>query len=355
MANGDISKYRTCFTQLPIRLPDRPVNETAASRTDDSRVIVVRSIVGGVLMGLANLVPGISGGTMLLAAGIYPKFIEAVANVTRFRFRFESILVLGCVVAAAATAILLLAGTLKDLVVDQRWIMYSIFIGLTLGGLPVVWRLARPASRGLVVSAIVSFSLMVLLALLQAYGVTGSGGSNSVTLFVAGLAGAAAMILPGVSGGYLLLLMGQYVPILGGIDALKTALRERDFAAMLDPTFSVVVPVGLGVVIGVAVVGNALQWFLSRYRKATLGALIGLLLGSTVGLWPFQQPVAPAVGDMIKGRVVTEETIDEIDPEDWKTAYFRPDALTVASSIGLIAIGFAATMGIARIGRDDPS
>ena len=355
MAIGDRCKYRTFFVHCRLRQPDRPVNETAVHSNADSQVIVVRSIVGGTLMGLANLVPGISGGTMLLAAGIYPKFIEAVANVTRFRFRFESMLVLGCVVAAAAAAILLLAGTLKDLVVDHRWIMYSIFIGLTLGGLPVVWRLARPASKSLVISALVSFSLMVLLAVLQAYGVAGSGGSNSVMLFTAGLAGAAAMILPGVSGGYLLLLMGQYVPILGGIDALKTALRERDLTAMLDPAFSVVLPVGLGVVIGVAVVGNALQWFLNHYRKATLGALIGLLLGSTVGLWPFQRPVAPAVGDVIKGQVVTEETIEDIDPEDWKTTYFRPDALTVASSVGLIAIGLAATMGIARIGHDESS
>lgn len=83
-------------------------------------------------MGLANLVPGISGGTMLLAAGIYPKFINAIADITRFRFRLQSILVLGTVVAAAGLAILLFAGLLKDLVIDQRWIMYSLFIGLTL-------------------------------------------------------------------------------------------------------------------------------------------------------------------------------------------------------------------------------
>ena len=292
---------------------------------------------------------------MLLATGIYPKFIEAVADLTRFRFRFESILVLACVVAAAGTGILLLAGTLKDLVVNQRWVMYSLFIGLTLGGLPVVWRLARPASRGLAGAAMISFALMVALALLQASGVTGSGGSNSVMLFIAGLAGAAAMILPGVSGGYLLLLMGQYVPILGGIDQFKSALRDRDLAAMMDPAFSVVLPVGLGVVIGVALVGNALQWLLHHQRKATLGALIGLLLGSTVGLWPFQTPQPPSVGDTIKGQVVTEETIGDIDPEDWNTTYFRPDLRIIGCSIGLIAMGFATTMGIARIGREESS
>ena len=85
--------------------------------------LVARSIFGGVLMGLANLVPGISGGTMLLAAGIYPKFIDAIAEITRFRFRFRSLLLLGCIAGAAGLGILLLAGVLKDLVVDFRWVM----------------------------------------------------------------------------------------------------------------------------------------------------------------------------------------------------------------------------------------
>lgn len=304
-------------------------------------------------MGLANLVPGISGGTMLLAAGIYPKFIEAVSNVTRLRFRYQSLLVLGCVVGAAGIGILLLAGTLKDLVVDHRWIMYSLFIGLTLGGLPVVWKLARPASKGLVIAAFVSFLIMVVLAILQATGYTGSGGSNFVMLFFAGLAGASAMILPGVSGGYLLLLLGQYVPILKGVDQFKDGLKARDIDALMDPAFAVVLPVGLGVVLGVVLVGNLLQWLLRHQRKTTLGALIGLLLGSTVGLWPFQIPVEPKIGDTIKGSVLTAKTIDAIEPDDWPTVYFRPDAITVASSIALVAVGFGITMGIARIGREE--
>ena len=153
--------------------------------------LTLRASFGGLLMGLANLVPGISGGTMLLAAGIYPQFIEAVSDVTRLRYRFRSLLVLGCVVAAAGLGILLLAGTLKDLVVHHRWVMYSLFIGLTLGGLPVVWRLAKPASTSLIVSAAVAFLLMLSLAVLQAMNVVGSGGSNFALFFLAGLAGIA--------------------------------------------------------------------------------------------------------------------------------------------------------------------
>ncbi len=112
------------------------------SATSSKTLLIIRSSIGGCLMGLANLVPGISGGTMLLAAGVYPGFISAIAEVTRFRFRIRSLVLLASVVASAALAILLLAGNVKDLVTNYRWLMYSLFIGLTLGGVPLVYRMA---------------------------------------------------------------------------------------------------------------------------------------------------------------------------------------------------------------------
>lgn len=322
---------------------------TKATRASNS-TLVSRSILGGFLMGLANLVPGISGGTMLLAAGIYPVFIDALANITRLKFRFRSMLVMACVAGSAGLGILLLAGTLKELVVNQRWVMYSLFIGLTLGGLPIVWRLARPASAGLVVSATVSFIMMVLLAILESRGIVGTGDSNYFTLFFAGLAGASAMILPGVSGGYLLLLMGQYVPILNAIDQLKDAISARDFSAALGPSMGVLLPVGIGVIMGIVLVGNLLEWLLRKYRQATLGVLLGLLLGSTVGLWPFQEGVPPQVGDTIKGKILTPDNLAEIEPDDWETKRFRPDATQITSSLLLVGLGLGVTMGISLIG-----
>ena len=113
-------------------------------------------------------------------------------------------LVLSCVAGSAFLAILLFAGLMKALVIDHRWIMYSLFIGLTLGGVPLVWRLARPASLGLVLGVVAGFILMLLLNSIQA---AGTGEHDIALLFLSGLAGASAMILPGVSGGYLLLLL----------------------------------------------------------------------------------------------------------------------------------------------------
>jgi putative membrane protein len=316
-------------------------------------LLAVRAAIGGVLMGLANLVPGISGGTMLLAAGVYPQFISGIAELTTGRYRRRSVLTIGTIAGAAGIAILLLAGPMKTLVVEQRWMMYSLFIGLTLGGVPLVWKLARPMTPGVWGGAVAAFCVMLLMQL----GGDGSiGGDRSVPLlFVSGLAGASAMILPGVSGGYLLLLLGQYENILGAIDQVKRGLLGDgglDLALLMDAMW-VIVPVGIGVVVGIVGVSNALKWLFERYEKATLGALLGLLFGAVVGLWPFQMPVAPQPGDVIKGRVVSVESAPEIEQDDWRLERFDPTGGQAGAALGLLALGLGATLAIARLNSDD--
>ena len=317
-------------------------------------VLALRGAIGGVLMGLANLVPGISGGTMLLAAGIYPQFINAIAEVTTVTFKSRSILVLGSVIVAASAAILFLAGAVKDMVVDHRWVMYSLFIGLTLGGVPIVWKMIRKATFAVWVGVSVGFLAMAILAVVQQMGSNsvGSEGSNPFMLGVAGLAGAGAMILPGLSGGYLLLVLGQYIPILTGIDQFKEALKARDIAEAMSVGLSVGLPVGLGVVVGMVVVSNLLRLVLKKYEKATLGVLLGLLLGAVVGLWPFQEGQAPTPGDTVKGQIITEENIDEVDVEDYPTVLFSPTGKQLGLSLVLIFVGLLVTLGIAAVGGD---
>ena len=309
-----------------------------------------RALAGGVLMGLANLVPGISGGTMLLATGVYPAFIAAIADLSTLKLRRNGLLLLGMVVAAAGLAILLLAGPTRSLVIEQRWIMYSLFIGLTLGGIPLVWRLVVPATTATWVGAALGFAVMVAMALREA---ASSGGESSMPLLLlAGVAGAGAMILPGISGGYLLLLLGQYLPILGAIDKLKQALLAAggpDLALLLE-ALAVVVPVGVGVVVGVVGISNLLHWTLNRFPKATLGVLLGLLVGAVAGLWPFQQGIPPREGDIVKGRVLGPGDLAEVEPEDWRVERFLPDAGQALAALGLVALGFGATGLIDRLG-----
>ncbi|MFP6639286.1 MAG: DUF368 domain-containing protein, partial [Myxococcota bacterium] len=230
---------------------DPPASGHALEEVDqmDLTPLLARSAVGGVLMGLANLVPGISGGTMLLAAGVYPTFISSIAQVTTLRITLRPVLTLGTIALSAIIAILLFAGAMRTLVIEERWMMYSLFIGLTLGGLPLVWRLAKPANGALVLGAAIAFAGMVWMSL----GGTSPGGDNArfSLLLLSGLAGASAMILPGVSGGYLLLLLGQYEPILGGVDTLKRGVLGGDGAPGMNPdlifqSMEIILPVGLG-------------------------------------------------------------------------------------------------------------
>ncbi len=311
----------------------------------------LRCMLGGVLMGLANLVPGISGGTMLLAAGIYPRFIAALADLSALRFRKSSIFVLATVGFAAAAAILLGAGPVKDAVVEHRWAMYSIFIGLTLGGVPVLWQMARPATNAFWTAMIAGLIVMAGLAWLQVYGASSDAHREGMMMmFLAGVAGASAMILPGVSGGYLLLVLGVYVPVLSAIHALKEALEAGDPASATDPVIAVVLPVGIGVGVGILVVSNVLRVVLERYEQPTLGALMGLLVGAVFGLWPFQEAVPPKVGEMFKGETLTAERLAELTPDKFPTEIYTPTFSGVMMAVGLVGLGYMITTLVARVG-----
>jgi len=289
---------------------------------------------------------------MLLAAGVYPAFIAAIAEVTTLRFRRRSLLTLVIIGASAVLAILLLAGVMRSLVVEQRWAMYSLFIGLTLGGVPLVWRLAGAPTRGLWVAAGVSFVLMSLMALVGA-GVS-SGEANTPLLVLAGLAGASAMILPGVSGSYLLVLLGQYEPILGAIDLLKGGLLGVDGGgfdlALVLQSMNVVIPVGIGVLIGIVAVSNLLKWLLEHAEKVTLGALLGLLLGAVVGLYPFQTAIQPEAGHIHRGMVLDAAEAAALEREDWPLRPYIPTGGQAAGAVALLLLGLGATLVVDRAG-----
>ncbi|MFG0330535.1 MAG: DUF368 domain-containing protein [Phycisphaerales bacterium] len=329
------------------------------NRLESTRLsmLTIRGAFGGVLMGLANLVPGISGGTMLLVAGVYPAFVGAIAELTRLRFRLRPFLLLGVVALAAGLTIILLARAVMNLVIDHRWIMYSLFIGLTLGGAPLLLKMMKPRPISAWVGVAAGILVMVAIALVKP-GAANDPSGNMFVLFLAGVAGASAMILPGVSGAYLLLILGQYVTILAALHEVKAGLLGADGAgpdlSVLLGAMPVVIPVGIGVVLGIVAVSSLLSALLQRFEKPTLGFLLGLLLGSIVGLWPFQQAVEPPIGSVYRGEVVDAQILAEIERKDWPNEYFRPTPVQVATSVGLIAVGFAVTLGVARIGREKP-
>ncbi len=255
-------------------------------------VELLRCAAGGVLAGLANLAPGVSGGTMILAVGIYPRIIAAAAEVAAFRFRRSSLLPLGAVVGGALCMVVLLAGAIRDLFLARPTPLFSLFAGLTLGGAPLLWRMAGPERRPIYFVAAGAGFLAAALPTLAAAGAPEAGAAgveaSAGALLLGGAAAAFAMVLPGISGSYLLLLLGLYLPYLDAMDGVRAALASGFRPAELLAAGLRAAPFFVGVALGVAAAARLVRHFLTRRRQPTLGLLLGLLLGAVVGLWPFR-------------------------------------------------------------------
>lgn len=237
-------------------------------------------------MGLANLVPGVSGGTMILVFGLYEEFIGAFSDLTRLRFSLRAIAVLGLLFGISVLTIFGLAGVIQFLMEMFLPGMLALFIGMTLGGAPALFRQLKPLRAAPSAFIVAGFLFMAIVAFVLKPDVAEPGW---LLYFTGGIVGSAAMILPGISGSYLLLVMGLYLPIIAAISEFVDALRGLDIALAIQTGLHVILPVGLGVLTGLVVLANALKILLQKYHQLTLGFLLGLLLGSVLGLYPFQE------------------------------------------------------------------
>ena len=237
----------------------------------------------GAAMGTADLVPGVSGGTVALITGIYPRLLGAVTSVdaAAIRLLFQGQLsglwrhvdgaFLLPLMLGIASAIFGLAGTLKVLLETQPLFVWSFFCGLVLvSSLSLIRTEITRLTPTIVTMALLGVVAMLVLGL----GPGVSFPQHSAGFFVAGLFGICAMILPGISGSFILLLLGMYGPII-------TAVADREAVPLL------IFAAGCGV--GLLSFSRFLSFVLSRARSATLALLVGFLLGSLVILWPWQE------------------------------------------------------------------
>ena len=237
----------------------------------------------GAAMGTADLVPGVSGGTVALITGIYPRLLAAVTAADAAAVRlllkgqwlglwrhldgaFLLPLMLGI-----GSAIFALASTLKLLLETQPLLVWSFFCGLVLlSSLALI----RTEMTKLTPMVGLMFLIGVVIMLTLGLGTGISFPQHLGGFFVAGLLGICAMILPGISGSFILLLLGMYGPII-------TAVSDRELLPLL--VFAV------GCAVGLLTFSRFLTFVLARARVATLALLVGFLLGSLVILWPWQQ------------------------------------------------------------------
>ncbi len=236
-------------------------------------------------MGSADIVPGVSGGTMAFILGIYEDLLDAIKsfNLTTIKLalqlKFKEVLehiplqfliVLG---AGIGTAIVLLSGILSTTLEDPtgRVYLFAFFFGLVIAsiisvGSQVKW--SAVAVVTLIVGAIVAFVIVNI--------VPAESSHDPILLFLSGMIAICAMILPGISGSFILLILGQYDFILG-------AVGNRDIGTL--------VTVAAGCVVGIVIFSRVLSWTLKRYYHATVGALVGFMIGSLWKIWPWKECV----------------------------------------------------------------
>lgn len=272
-------------------VPESPAPSTAEKST---LLALIAHAVRGVLMGLAELVPGVSGGTIALITGVYERIIDSANHVvTAFRMlitgpdrvrsfktefaRAEWSLIIPLLLGMGG-ALLVMAGPMKHFVEAQPELSRGLFLGMVAASVSIPLMLVdrtqvQSGSARLRVGAV-----FVVLAV-AAFILTSQGGGVAVTnpskLAVFGAAAVAicALVLPGVSGSFVLLVMGLYAPTLGAV-----ADRDLGYIAVF----------AAGAILGLALFVKGLHWLLHNHHTLTMVAMAGLMLGSLRALWPWQ-------------------------------------------------------------------
>ena len=239
----------------------------------------------GFAMGVANVIPGVSGGTIALLTGIFERLInalksfdvEAVRLLLKFKFKeFARHVDFGFLVAVflgVGVSIVSVAKLLEFLFQSYPVYVWSFFFGLILVS---VWfvgksidKIDAPAAVSFVAGAVVAFGLSVMNPATE--------NTAFWYLIICGAVAICSMILPGLSGSFVLILMGNYQLI------MIYAVSHFDMG--------IIIPVGIGVVVGLLAFSHFLSWLLSRYTRQTMAVLTGFIFGSLGTIWPWKNPV----------------------------------------------------------------
>ena len=254
----------------------------------------IRSVVGGFLIGAAQIVPGVSGGTIALVLGIYERLVASIkegssafgyllradwsrANTHLRRVEWRLLILLGI---GVVLAIFLLAGFLERQLDENPTILAGLFLGLVVGSIVITWNdIASPTLTQAVIALVVGVAFFLVLGFGEGEVAVAPG---LIAYFLAGALASCAMILPGISGSLLLIMVGMYDPALSAVSDFDAT----SVAALI-----------IGAVVGLALFSQFLNWALQTHHDPVLAALIGLMVGSTRVLWPWPDGVSsPQLG-----------------------------------------------------------
>ncbi len=238
-------------------------------------------IIKGFFFGIANIIPGVSGGTIAITMGIYEELIGSISNF--FKNPKKSINYLWPIGVGAVLSILLMSKLISYCLDRFPAPTTLFFIGLILGGIPLITKKIKKQKFNIVNILLFSFTFFIIMWMTF----TKAGGMNiniyniniltMLLLFLIGMVAAGCMVIPGISGSFVLMLLGAYKPIIDIIGNLTNF-------SLLGKNLLILCPFGIGVVVGVIVIAKILEWLFKKYETATYYAILGFILASIVAL-----------------------------------------------------------------------
>jgi putative membrane protein len=254
----------------------------------------VMDIIRGILIGIANVIPGVSGGTMAVSLGIYDKLISSLTGI--FKNFKKSIQFLVPVILGAGIGIVGFAFMIEWLFEKYPLATSLTFVGLILGGIPILVKslkgdLTKNRKKigiGHIIAFILLFAFAIIMSML-------SGGDTGVVLdklnvgticilFLIGMVASATMVIPGVSGSMVLMILGYYTAIITAITDFLSALKVMDMPALLHG-FGILFPFGIGIIVGIFVIAKVIEFLFKRFCSMTYSAILGLIIASPFAIF----------------------------------------------------------------------
>ena len=246
---------------------------------------LVFDILKGMVIGLANIIPGVSGGTMMVSMGIYDTLIYCITHL--FKQLKKSVLTLlpyaiGMVLALVGLSFIITAALEKYALPTNM-----LFIGLIFGGLPAILSQIKGEKKGVpgVVLFLLFAALIIILEVIRTENTVDIRLSvlEVIKLFVMGVIASATMVIPGVSGSMMLMLFGYYHPVVGAVRGLTTALAAFDMGGILANA-GILIPFGVGIVVGIFAIAKMIEVLLAKWKGLTYCAILGLVVASPVAI-----------------------------------------------------------------------
>ena len=248
---------------------------------------MIKRLLLGMVVGIANIIPGVSGGTMMVAMGLYDKLIHAITHL-KSEFK-ESLKLLVAIFLGAGIAIVALSRLFEFLLENYPIPTNFAFCGLIAGSLPFIFKKVKghSVSVGRAVCFIIFFAIVILMAVMGETSGNAADVSfgliNVVKLLLVGIIAAATMVIPGVSGSMMLMLLGYYDTILKTINNFMDALVAFDMQDILVQC-GILIPFGIGVILGIFLIAKIIEFIFSKAEIHAYYAIIALILASPIAI-----------------------------------------------------------------------